>query len=111
MGGHGASAVLAAAVALLIGARPLIIALTFASAVAIDRLKFALGRLGWRPSSPSAAAAIPTAVATAVVVAAREGVPIATAASPSLIVAAGIVLLLSGLSVVGAAEDALGLLT
>lgn len=104
----GASAVLAAAVALLIGAGPLIIALTFASAVAIDRLKFALGRLGVAAFfTQCVAAAIPTAVATAVVVAAREGVPIATAASPSLIVAAGIVLLLSGLSVVGAAEDAL----
>ncbi|MCA0336865.1 MAG: threonine/serine exporter family protein [Actinobacteria bacterium] len=103
-----ASAVLAAAVALLIGAGPLIIALTFASALLIDRLQRALGRANVASFfTQCIAAAVPTAVAIVVVVAAREGWGPVAAASPSLIVASGIVLLLSGLSVVGAAQDAL----
>lgn len=103
-----ASAVLASAVALLIGAGALIVALTFASAVVIDRLKHALARAGVAAFfAQCVTAAVPMVTATVVVVAGREGWRPAATASPSLIVAAGIVLLLSGLSVVGAAEDAL----
>lgn len=103
-----ASAVLASAVALLIGAGPLIIGLTFVSAVIISRLQYALAKVGVAAFfAQVVAAAVPTALATLVVVAGREGLTLAARASPSLIVAAGIVLLLSGLSVVGAAEDAL----
>jgi uncharacterized membrane protein YjjP (DUF1212 family) len=103
-----ASAVLASAVALLIGAGPLIVAITFVSAVIVSRLQYVLAKAGVASFfSQVVAAAVPTALATLVVVAGREGLSIAAKASPSLIVAAGIVLLLSGLSVVGAAEDAL----
>lgn len=103
-----ASAVLAAAVALLIGAGPLILVLTFVSALLTDRLKYVLARAGVADFfAQILAAAVPTVFATLVVLAARQGWGPATGASPSLIVAAGIVLLLSGLSVVGAAQDAL----
>lgn len=103
-----ASAVLASAVALLIGAGPLILGLTFVSALVVSRLQYALAKIGVAAFfAQVVSAAVPTVLATLVVVAGREGFDLAARASPSLIVAAGIVLLLSGLSVVGAAEDAL----
>lgn len=103
-----ASATLAAAVAVLIGAGWLVTVLSFASAVLVDRLQYALARAGVASFfSQCLAAAVPTVLATLVVFVALRGSDTAGRASPSLIVAAGIVLLLSGLSVVGAASDAL----
>lgn len=104
----GASAVLAAAVALLIGGGWLVTVISFVCAIIIDRTQYWLGRFGVAPFfAQCLAAAIPTLGATLVVLAALHGSDLAGRASPSLVVASGIVLLLSGLSVVGAAEDAL----
>lgn len=103
-----AGATLAAAVAGLIGAGWLIIALTFVSAGLISRVLDWLGRLGVASFfAQIVGSAIPTAVATLVIVAQSKGVGGLEHVSPSLIVAAGIVLLLSGLSVAGSGEDAL----
>ncbi|WP_235432544.1 threonine/serine exporter family protein [Nostocoides japonicum] len=103
-----ASAVLAAAVAVLIGGGWLVTLVSFVSAVAIDRSTHFLYKLGIAPFFAQViAAAIPTATATLLVVAATRGSGTAASIEPSLVVAAGIVLLLSGMSVVGAAEDAL----
>ncbi len=103
-----ANAILAAAVAVLIGAGPFITVVTFVSAVLIERAQHALGRFAIAPFFTQViSAAIPTAGATLVVLAGRFGWDTASRASPSLIVASGIVLLLAGSSVVGAAEDAL----
>ncbi|MEO7070655.1 MAG: threonine/serine exporter family protein [Nostocoides sp.] len=104
-----ASALLTAAVAVLIGGGWLVTIVSFVSAVLIDRTQHALSKVGVAPFfSQVVAAAIPSLGATAVVYAGLKGSTIAGQASPSLVVASGIVLLLSGLSVVGAAEDALG---
>ncbi len=104
-----ASALLASAVAVLIGGGWLVTLVSFVSALSIDRAQHALARLGIAPFfSQVVAAAIPSVGATALVFAGLKGWTAAGQASPSLVVASGIVLLLSGLSVVGAAEDALG---
>lgn len=101
-------AVLAAAVAALIGAGWLMILTTLLSALLINRVLDWLGRLGVASFfAQCVGSAIPTIAATLVVVAKAKGVGGLDHVSPSLVVAAGIVLLLSGLSVVGAAEDAL----
>lgn len=103
-----AGASLAAGVATLIGAGALLVAVTFVTAAVSTRVIDWLGRAGVASFfSQMVGSAIPTLVATGVVVARTSGVPGLEDVSPSLIVAAGIVLLLSGLSVVGAAEDAL----
>jgi uncharacterized membrane protein YjjP (DUF1212 family) len=103
-----AGGVLAAGAAALVGAGVFIVALSFVTATVVGRV------LTWLTGAGVAAffaqivgAAIPTAVATLVVVAQSAGVTVFGDVSPSLVVASGIVLLLSGLSVVGAAEDAL----
>ena len=103
-----AGGALAAAAAGLVGAGPFIILLSFLTATVVGRV------LNWLTGAGVAAffaqcvgAAIPTAVATLVVVAQSAGLTAIGDVSPSLVVASGIVLLLSGLSVVGAAEDAL----
>lgn len=103
-----ASAVLASAVAVLIGGGVVVTAITFVSAVLIDRSTYYLSRFGVAPFfTQLIAAAIPTVGATLLVLFATRGSALAGRVEPSLIVAAGIVLLLSGTSVVGAAEDAL----
>ncbi|GGM92287.1 hypothetical protein GCM10009721_17430 [Terrabacter tumescens] len=103
-----AGGALAAGAAGLVGGGPFIILLSFLTATVVGRV------LGWLTGAGVAAffaqcvgAAIPTAVATLVVVAQSAGLTFVGDVSPSLVVASGIVLLLSGLSVVGAAEDAL----
>jgi uncharacterized membrane protein YjjB (DUF3815 family) len=103
-----AGGVLAAGAAALVGAGVFIVALSFVTATVVGRV------LTWLTGAGVAAffaqivgAAIPTAVATLVVVAQSAGVTVFGDVSPSLVVASGIVLLLSGLSIVGAAEDAL----
>lgn len=104
----GASALLAAAVAVLIGGGALVTVTSFLSAVLIDRVQHRLGKIGVAPFfAQCLSAAIPTAGATLVVLAGLKGSVLAGQADPSLVVASGIVLLLSGLSVVSAAEDAL----
>ncbi|MEW1953871.1 threonine/serine exporter family protein [Terrabacter sp. NPDC080008] len=103
-----AGGALAAGAAGLVGAGPVIILLSFLTATVVNRV------IGWLTNAGVAAffaqcvgAAIPTAVATLVVVAQSAGIGAVGDVSPSLVVASGIVLLLAGLSVVGAAEDAL----
>ena len=103
-----AGGALAAGAAGLVGAGPFIILLSFLTATVVNRV------IGWLTSAGVAAffaqcvgAAIPTAVATLLVVAQSAGLGFFGDVSPSLVVASGIVLLLAGLSVVGAAEDAL----
>ncbi len=103
-----AGGALAAAAAGLVGAGPFIILISFLTATLVGRV------LAWLTGAGVAAffaqcvgAAIPTAVATLVVVAQSAGLTFVGDVSPSLVVASGIVLLLAGLSVVGAAEDAL----
>ena len=103
-----AGGALAAGAAGLVGAGPFIILLSFLTATVVGRV------LAWLTGAGVAAffaqcvgAAIPTAVATLVVVAQSAGLTFVGDVSPSLVVASGIVLLLAGLSVVGAAEDAL----
>ncbi|GAA5027040.1 threonine/serine exporter family protein [Terrabacter aeriphilus] len=103
-----AGGTLAAGAAGLVGAGPFIILLSFLTATVVGRV------LGWLTGAGVAAffaqcvgAAIPTGVATLVVVAQSAGLTAVGDVSPSLVVASGIVLLLAGLSVVGAAEDAL----
>ena len=103
-----ANGLLAAAVAVLIGGKPLVVFLSTLTSLAVSITLFKLSRIGVSKFfAQVVAAALPTLVATAVVFAARSGASWATDVSPSLIVATGIVLLLAGLQVVGAAEDAL----
>lgn len=101
-----AGAALAAGAAGLVGAGWAIILISFVTAglatVAAERL----ARAGVAAFfTQCVGAAIPTVVATLVVVGQSRGW--LGNVSPSLVVASGIVLLLAGLSVVGAAEDAL----
>lgn len=103
-----AGASLAAAVSVLLGAGPVIALITFITAGLVSRTLGALARLGVASFfAQVVGSAIPTAVATLVVVGQAAGLEFLSGLSPSLIVASGIVLLLAGLSVVGAAEDAL----
>lgn len=104
----GSGAVLAAGAAGLLGAGPEIIGLSFVTALIVKRV------LNWLTGAGVTAffaqaigGAIPTVVATLVVIAQSNGVTFVGDVSPSLIVASGIVLLLSGMSVVGTAEDAI----
>ncbi len=97
---------LAAAAAVLLGAGPLIAALSFATSALTASAQYALGRAGFAPFFTQAVgAAIPTIAAAAITVARSDVAQ--HALSPSLVVAAGIVVLLSGLSFVGAAQDAI----
>ena len=103
-----AGGVLAAGAAGLLGAGWLIILTSFVTATIAGRAITWLTGAGVSAFfAQCVGAAIPTAVATLVVVAGSLGVNVAEQVSPSLVVASGIVLLLSGLSIVGAAEDAL----
>jgi uncharacterized membrane protein YjjP (DUF1212 family) len=103
-----AGGVLAAGAAGLLGASWLIILTSFVTATIVGRVITWLTGAGVSAFfAQCVGAAIPTAVATLVVVAGSLGVGVAERVSPSLVVASGIVLLLSGLSIVGAAEDAL----
>jgi uncharacterized membrane protein YjjP (DUF1212 family) len=103
-----AGGVLAAGAAALVGAGPVLALVSFLTALVVGRVLSWLSGAGVASFfAQSVGAAIPTIVATLVVVLQAHGVRIIGDVSPSLVVASGIVLLLSGLSVVGAAEDAL----
>ena len=103
-----AGATLAAGAAGLLGGGWFIMLLSFLTAAVVTRVSDGLGRAGVAAFfSQCVGAAIPTVVATLIVVAQSRGVPFLGDVSPSLVVASGIVLLLSGLSIVGAGEDAL----
>ena len=101
-------AILAAAVAVLLGGgAPVAVVAGVATAI-IDRVVWLLGRWGLPPFFlQGIGAAIATLVAVALFVAAPHLPFSLTELPPSLVVASGIVVLLAGLSLVGAAEDAI----
>jgi uncharacterized membrane protein YjjP (DUF1212 family) len=96
-----ARAALAASVAVLLGAGPIVTGAAFGATVVIDLLNAALGR-GRLPAfyQNAVGGLVATAVALALV-AAEVGV------RPALVVAGGIVLLLPGVTLVGAVQDAI----
>ncbi|GAA6524466.1 threonine/serine exporter family protein [Intrasporangium sp. DVR] len=103
-----AGATLAAGAAGLLGGGWFIISLSFVTAALVTRVNDWLGKVGIASFFAQAVgAAIPTVVATLVVVGQSAGLTVIGDVSPSLVVASGIVLLLAGLSIVGAGEDAL----
>lgn len=103
-----AVAVVAAAVAVLLGGGPAVALMAGATSALIDRVVWALARWGLPPFFLQAAGA---AVAALVAVALYIALPLLPvdqqALRPSLVVASGIVVLLAGLSLVGAADDAI----
>ena len=101
-------AVMAAAVAILLGGGFAVAAVAGLTTVGIDRAVWRLARWGLPPFFRQAAgAAIATAVAVGILVAAPHLPFELVHLPPSLVVASGIVVLLAGLSLVGSAEDAI----
>jgi len=104
----GSLATVAAAVAALFGGTWLIMALSFVTTAAADRVQHWLARRGIAAFfTQVVGGAIPTVVAVGLLAAISAGVPGLSGISPSLVVASGIVVLLAWLSVVGAAQDAI----
>jgi len=104
----GALATVAAAVAALFGGTWFIMALSFVTTAAADRVQHWLAHRGIAAFfTQVVGGAIPTLVAVGLLAAISAGVPGLSGISPSLVVASGIVVLLAGLSVVGAAQDAI----
>ncbi|GAA3153392.1 threonine/serine exporter family protein [Blastococcus jejuensis] len=96
-----ARATLAASVAVLLGAGPVVTGAAFAATVLIDLANGVLGRAGVPTFYQNAlGGAIATATAVALVTA-------GTGIHPALVVAGGIVLLLPGVTLVGAVQDAI----
>jgi uncharacterized membrane protein YjjP (DUF1212 family) len=101
-------AMVAAAVAALLGGTWLILALSFMTTAVVDRVQHWLAHRETAAFfAQVAGGAIPTVVAVGLFAAMSAGVPGLQGISPSLVVASGIVVLLAGLSVVGAAQDAI----
>jgi uncharacterized membrane protein YjjP (DUF1212 family) len=101
-------ATVAAAASALLGATWLIMAMSFVTTAAVDRVQRWLAHRGIAAFfTQVVGGAIPTVVAVGLLVAISAGVPGLQGISPSLVVASGIVVLLAGLSVVGAAQDAI----
>jgi uncharacterized membrane protein YjjP (DUF1212 family) len=99
---------LAAAAAGLFGGTWLMMALSFMTTAAVDRIQRWLARRGIAAFFTQAVGgAIPTVVAVGLLAAISAGVPGLARISTSVVVASGIVVLLAGLSVVGAAQDAI----
>jgi uncharacterized membrane protein YjjP (DUF1212 family) len=99
---------LAAAAAGLFGGTWLMMALSFMTTAAVDRIQRWLARRGIAAFFTQAVGgAIPTVVAVVLLAAISAGVPGLARISTSVVVASGIVVLLAGLSVVGAAQDAI----
>lgn len=96
---------LAASIAALLGAGPIVAVLSFLTTAAIDRTNRVLNRYGlpffFQHMVGGALAATP-----ALALAALAG-PLNLAVDPTLIIAAGITVLLSGLSLVGSVQDAI----
>jgi len=104
----GSLATVAAAVAALLGGTWVILALSFVTTAAVDRVQRWLAHRGVAAFfTQVVGGAIPTVVAVGLLAAISAGVPGLQGISPSLVVASGIVVLLAGLSVVGAAQDAI----
>lgn len=103
-----ARALLTVGAAILFGASPIIILLTFISALCAAFTQAGLARLQV-PSffSQIAGAFVITALATVVSALGTAGIEPFADVQPSIIVASGIVLMLSGLTVVSAAQDAI----
>jgi uncharacterized membrane protein YjjP (DUF1212 family) len=101
-------AVLAGAVAVLLGGGPAIVAIAAATTVLIDSVSRVLSSWGLPVFFRQAAgAAVATTVAVALS-AAIPGLPVEfTTLPPALVVASGVVVLLAGGTVVGAANDAI----
>lgn len=101
-------ALLAAAVAVLLGGGPAVALVAGATTALIDRVIWALGRWGLPPFFLQS---IGAGIATLVAVGLFQAVPHIPLTfvdlPPSLVVASGIVVLLAGTSLVGAAEDAI----
>lgn len=98
----------AAAAAALFGGSWLILAVSFVTTAAVDRVQRWLARRGIAAFFTQAVGgAVPTAVAVGLLAVISAGVPGLQGISPSLVVASVIVVLLAGLSVVGAAQDAI----
>lgn len=101
-------ATMAAAVSAQLGGTWLIMAVSFVTAGAVDRVQRWLAHRGIAAFfAQIAGGVIPTAVAVGLLAAISAGVPGLQGVSPSLVVASGIVVMLAGLSVVGAAQDAI----
>ena len=104
----GALATVAAAVAAMFGGTWFVMALSFVTTAAADRVQRWLARRGIAAFfTQVVGGAIPTVVAVGLLAAISAGVPGLQVISPSLVVASGVVVLLAGLSVVGAAQDAI----
>jgi uncharacterized membrane protein YjjP (DUF1212 family) len=95
---------LAAAVALLLGAGPVIWLAAFVVTAVIDRIGRILGRLGVASFFLQMVGGFVATVST-IGLFAVGALPLGT--GPSLVIAAGITVLLSGLSVMGAVQDAI----
>lgn len=103
-----ARALLAVGVAILYGASPIIILLSFLAALGAAFAQAGLARLQVPLFfSQIAGGFVITAVTTVVSALGAAGIPPFVGVQPSIIVASGIVLMLSGLTVVGAAQDAI----
>ena len=104
----GSLATVAAAVAALFGGGWLVMALSFVTTAAADRVQRWLAHRGIAAFfTQMVGGAVPTMVAVGLLAAISAGVPGLQGISPSLVVASGVVVLLAGLSVVGAAQDAI----
>jgi uncharacterized membrane protein YjjP (DUF1212 family) len=103
-----ARALLAVGVAILYGASPIIIGLSFVAALAAAFAQAGLARLQVPLFfSQIAGGFVITAVTAVVSALGHAGIEPFVDVQPSIIVASGIVLMLSGLTVVGAAQDAI----
>ncbi|WP_249357896.1 threonine/serine ThrE exporter family protein [Nocardia cyriacigeorgica] len=96
---------LAASIAVLLGAGALVAVISFAATAAIDRVNRILNRYGlpffFQHMAGGAIAAAPA------IVLATLAEPLGIDVDPSLIIAAGITVLLSGLQLVGSVQDAI----
>lgn len=94
-------ALLATAIAVLLGGGPLVTLIAFVTTAAVDRLTFAMARR-LVPDFYANAAGAALVTGVAIVLTATE-----VDVRPSLVVAGGLVLLLPGMTLVGAVQDAI----
>ncbi|WP_305093880.1 threonine/serine exporter ThrE family protein [Prescottella sp. R16] len=96
---------LAAAVAVLLGGGPLIMAIAFLTTVVIDRVNRVLNRLGLPYFFQQFVGGLIAAAPAIALYTVQDQLGVVI--RPSLIIAAGVVVLLSGLSLVGSVQDAI----